>query len=72
MTVLGACRVVKLPIGQLSFARALTETRLFLRFLLAAGKVSVWVSLGTVICALLRTRFGVKFELGPSIYKGSS
>ena len=63
IAMLGACQVVKLPIGQLSFARALTETRLFLRFLLATGKVSLWASIWAAYvhcCA----RFRVKFKPG--------
>jgi hypothetical protein len=41
--MLSACRQVDLPVGQLSFARALTETRLFLKLILA--KVSSWATI---------------------------
>ena len=61
--MLGACREAKLFVGQLSFARALTETRLFLKSLLATGKVSLWASIlaAYVHCC---SRFRVKFKPG--------
>lgn len=40
IAMLSACRQVGLSVGQLSFSRALTETRLFLKLLLA--KVNCW------------------------------
>jgi hypothetical protein len=43
IAMLSACRQVGLSMGQLSFARALTETRLFLKLVLA--KVSSWAAI---------------------------
>ena len=45
--MLGACRQIKLPVGQLSFARALTETRLFLKLLLTVTDVNLWAFIWT-------------------------
>jgi hypothetical protein len=45
LTMLGACRLVKLSVGQLSFTRALTETRLLLRILLATTGTDIWASI---------------------------
>ncbi len=43
IAMLSACRQVRLSVGQLSFARALTETRLFLKLVLA--KVGSWTAI---------------------------
>jgi hypothetical protein len=40
-----ASRLKKLSVAQLSFARALTETRLFLKLLMFSGDVSLWPSI---------------------------
>ncbi len=59
IAMLGACRLVKLSVGQLSFARALTETRLLLRILLATTDVDPWTSIWAThlsCCAQYRVR----------------
>lgn len=45
LAMLEASRLVNVTVRQLSFARALTETRLFLRFLLSTADVLLWSSL---------------------------
>jgi hypothetical protein len=40
-----ASQLAKVPVGQLSFARALTETRLFFQLLLSAGQPNRWSSI---------------------------
>ncbi len=47
IAMLGACRQIKLSVRQLSFARALTETRLFLKLLLIVTDVHLWASIWT-------------------------
>jgi len=58
-TMLEARRLVNLPFGGISFRRALTETRLFLKLMLAVTDVQLWVSIWTEharYCALYRVR----------------
>jgi hypothetical protein len=43
--MLEASRLANVSVGQLSFARALTETRLFLKFLLSTTEVLLWSSI---------------------------
>ena len=45
--MLEASRLANVTIANLSFSRALTETRLFLKFLLSAADVLLWPSLWT-------------------------
>ena len=45
IAMVAACRLVKLSVGQLSFARALTEMRLLLKILLATTDVDLWASI---------------------------
>jgi len=45
IAMLEASQLAKVPVGQLSFARALTETRLFLQLLLSAGQPNRWASI---------------------------
>ena len=45
LAMLGACRLVRLTVEQLSFARALTETRLLLRALLTTTDTDIWASI---------------------------
>jgi len=47
IAMIGACRQVKLSVGQLSFACALTETRLILKLLLAVTDADLWASIWT-------------------------
>lgn len=56
--MLSACRQVGLPVGQLSFARALTETRLLLKILLAAADswTILWASY-VQCCAKFHVRY---------------
>ena len=60
LAMLGACRLVKTSPGQLSFARALTETRLLLRILSATAGADIWVSIWEThlsCCARYRVRY---------------
>lgn len=60
LAMLGACRLVKLSVGRLSFTRALTETRLLLRILLGTADTDLWTSIwGTHLlhCAQYRIRY---------------
>ena len=52
IAMLEASRLANVAVGKLSFSRALTETRLFLKFLLSTADVLLWSSLWTafVIC----------------------
>ena len=57
--ILEARRLVNLPVAQISFTRALTETRLFLKLLLAVTDVQLWVSIWAEharCCAQYRVR----------------
>ena len=59
IAMLEACGPVKLSVRQLSFARALTETRLFLKLLLATADVHLWASVWAThvrCCARHRVR----------------
>jgi hypothetical protein len=47
IAMLEASLLAKVPVGQLSFARALTETRLFLQLILSAGQSNRWSSIWT-------------------------
>jgi hypothetical protein len=63
IAMLGACRLVKLSVGQLSFARALTETRLFLKLLLASKDVHLWASIwATHLCCCAQHRVRYKAD----------
>ena len=60
IAMLGACRQMKLSVGQLSFARALTETRLLLKLLLTVTDVQLWSSIWKThmyYCAKHRVRY---------------
>ena len=52
IAMLEASRLVNLSVGKLSFSRALTETRLFLKFLMSTADPLLWSSLWTtfVLC----------------------
>ena len=55
-----ASRLINVSVGQLSFARALTETRLFLKLLLSTAQRPLWFSLWKNLvqcCATHRVRF---------------
>jgi hypothetical protein len=55
-----ASRSVNVSVGQLSFARALTETRLFLKLLLSTAQRLLWPSIWAVFvrsCARHRVQF---------------
>ena len=45
IAMLEGCRLANVSVGQLSFTRALTETRLFLKLLLATAEVNIWASI---------------------------
>ena len=61
IAMLGACRQIVLPVRQLSFARALTETRLFLKLLLTVTDVNLWASIWTThICCCAKHRVTYK------------
>jgi len=47
IAMLQASRLVNLSVGQLSFTRALTETRLFLKILLSTSNLLLWQSIWT-------------------------
>ena len=60
IAMLDACQPVNLSVGQLSFARALTETRLFLKLLLASTDANLWDSIWAAhvcCCAQHRVRY---------------
>jgi len=60
IAMLEASRLTNVSVGQLSFARALTETRLFFKFLLTTADVLLWPSIwGTFVqcCARHRVQF---------------
>lgn len=60
IAMVGACRQVKLSVGQLSFGRALTETRLFLKLLVTVTDANLWVSIWTThigCCAKHRVKY---------------
>ena len=50
-----ASRLANVSVGQLSFARALTETRLFFKLLLSTADVLLWPSIWATLGAELRT-----------------
>jgi len=55
-----ASRLINLSVGQLSFARALTETRLFLKLLLSTPDILMWSAIWTAFvqcCACHRVHF---------------
>ena len=57
--MLEASLIAKVCVGQLSFARALTETRLFFQLLLSAGQSNRWTSIWTSFikcCAKYRVK----------------
>lgn len=45
ITIIAGSRLRKLSVGQISFTRALTETRLFIRKLPAAAEMDLWATL---------------------------
>ena len=60
IATLEGSRLANLTVGQVSFARALTETRLFLKLLLAGAKVSFWASIWKTYvqgCAQYRVKY---------------
>jgi hypothetical protein len=55
-----ASRLINVSVGQLSFARALTETRLFLKLLLSTAQRLLWPSIWKALvqcCARHRVQF---------------
>jgi hypothetical protein len=59
ITMLEASQLANVAVGQLSFARALTETRLFFQLLLSSGKENRWASIWTAFvkcCAKYRVK----------------
>ena len=60
IAMLQAGRLANLSVGQLSFTRALTETRLFLKILLSTAELLLWPSIWTEFvqcCSRHRVRF---------------
>ncbi|MFH1617409.1 MAG: transposase, partial [Candidatus Margulisiibacteriota bacterium] len=60
IAMLQASRLANLSVGQLSFARALTETRLFLKILLSTASLFLWPSIWSefvLCCSRHRVRF---------------
>jgi hypothetical protein len=60
IAMLEASRLTKLSVGQLSFARALTETRLFFKLVLTTADVLLWSSIWAAFvrcCARHRVKF---------------
>jgi hypothetical protein len=60
IAMLQASRLANLSVGQISFARALTETRLFLKLLLSTAEVLLWPSIWALFvrsCARHRVQF---------------
>jgi hypothetical protein len=75
LAMLGACRLVKLTVEQLSFTRALTETRLLLRALLT--DTDIWASIWEThlfYCARYRVRYkpGRQFSRDRQEYRRKS
>lgn len=61
IAMLEASHLTKVPVGQLSFVRALTETRLFLKLLLSCGEQSHWASIwATFVECCARYRVKIK------------
>jgi hypothetical protein len=61
IAMFGACRQINLSLRQLSFARALTETGLFLKLLLTVTDVHLWASIWkTHICCCAKHRVQYK------------
>jgi len=59
IAMLEASQVAKISVGQLSFARALTETRLFFHLILSTGQSNRWTSIWTAFvtcCAQYRVK----------------
>jgi hypothetical protein len=59
IAMLEASQLAKLPVSQLSFARALTETRLFFQLLLSTGEENRWASIWAAFvkcCAKYRVK----------------
>jgi len=59
IAMLEASHLAKVSVGQLSFARALTETRLFLKILLSAAEQNRWATIWTAFvtsCAKYRVK----------------
>jgi len=58
--MLEASHLANLAVGQISFARALTETRLFLKLLLSTAEVLIWPTIWAAFvqcCARHRVQF---------------
>ena len=59
IAMLQASHLAKVPVAQLSFARALTETRLFFKLLLSAGEKNRWACIWAAFvrcCAQYRVK----------------
>jgi hypothetical protein len=59
IAMLEASQLAKVSVGQLSFARALTETRLFFKLLLSTGQPNRWATIWTAFvtcCAKYRVK----------------
>jgi hypothetical protein len=59
IAMLEASHLAKVSVAQLSFARALTETRLFFKLLLSTGEQNRWVSIWAALvkcCARYRVK----------------
>jgi hypothetical protein len=59
IAMLEASHLAKVSVGQLSFARALTETRLFFKLLLSTGEKNRWASIWAALvkcCAKYRVK----------------
>jgi hypothetical protein len=61
ITMLEACRLADLSVARLSFARALTETRLFFKRLLSSAEQITWDSLWTSFIGCC-ARYPIKFK----------
>lgn len=77
IAMLQAGRLANLPVGQLSFARALTETRLFLKILMSTVDLFLWHSIWTEFihnCAKHRVRIkpGRQFSRDRQEYRRKS
>ena len=50
IAMLEASRLKNLSVAQISFARALTETRLFFKLLMSSTEVNIWPSIRAYLC----------------------
>ena len=70
IAMLEASHLANVSVGKLSFARALTETRLFFQLLLSSGKKSLGFYLGSfgkVLC-----KISCEDQAKPTIFMGSA